>query len=73
MPVDCCLLSAGAAFVFDCFFLASPLCTPSTFSLGLGACCLFDVFVSLDGTADLLFSSVAATFLAVAVLFDAVG
>jgi len=61
------LLSTGAVLVFICFFLASPLCTPSTF------CCFVVVLIPLVETVDLLFSSVAAAFLPVGALFDVIG
>jgi len=61
------LLSTGAALVFICFFLASPLCTPSTF-------CVFAVVLTpLVEAVDLLFSSVTAAFLPVDALFDVTG
>jgi hypothetical protein len=69
------LLSASVAFVFNCFFLASPLGVTSTFSLRPGACCccFVDVLIPLVDSAGLLLSSLAATFLTVATLFDVVG
>jgi hypothetical protein len=63
-----CLLTSGAAFVFDCFFF------PSTFSTGADACCCFvDVFVTLVELAGLLFSSLATTFLDADDLLDVDG
>jgi len=61
------LLSAGAALIFNCFFLASLLCTASTF------CCFAVVLISLVETVDLLFSSVTAVFLPADALFDVIG
>jgi hypothetical protein len=71
----CCLLDGGVTTGFDCFFLASPLCTSSRFSFRPDACCCFadDGLIPLVETAGLLFSSVAATFFPAGALFDVVG
>jgi hypothetical protein len=58
-----CLFTAGAAFVFTCFFFPSALCTALAFSTGADTCCCF--VVVLVALVDLLVSSLVTTFLPV--------
>ena len=69
-PVVDCLLPAGAALAFTCFFLPSTFCVPSTFSLRADPCCFVVDLIPLVDAPDLLFSSVFVSFLPAGALFD---